>query len=78
MSPDAPTPAEFGGECAFSVSLGKRGVAGREGCYAIRDGRKFVFSNAVARLLWLLIPGRRRASERNWASRQESSTKSVL
>jgi len=73
MSPDrAPSP-EFGGECAFAVSLGKRGVAGKEGCHAIRDGRRYVFSNPVARLLWLLIPGRRSASERTWSERQESS-----
>lgn len=72
MNPNAPASAEFDGECAFAVSLGKRGVAGKEGCYAIRDGRRYVFSSAVARILWLLIPGRRRASDRQRSARQGS------
>jgi hypothetical protein len=62
-------PTEFGGECAFAVSLGKKVVAGNPRHSVIRDGKKYVFSNPVAKLLWSLLPGRREKAEANWAGR---------
>lgn len=72
MNTQPQLPAEFGGECAFAVSLGKKGVHGRSDLYRIRDGRKYVFSNPVARLLWSILPGRRGKAEAHWSSRDAS------
>jgi hypothetical protein len=65
------SPPEFGGECAFAVSLGKS-AKGKEGCYAIRDGRTYLFLNPVARFLFRILPGRLQAAERHWSSRSTS------
>lgn len=69
MSRDVEPVAEFNGECAFAVSLGKQGVTGRHNCQAKRNGKRYLFSNPVARLLWWILPGRRQAAERHWAER---------
>jgi hypothetical protein len=61
--------AEFNGECAFAVSLGKKGVTGKESCYLIQDGKKFLFSNPVAKLFWRVLPGRRQKAEATWSGR---------
>ncbi len=58
---------EFDGQCAFALSTGKKGVAGKQSCYAIEDGRKYLFSNPVARFLWRVLPGRKKKAEENWS-----------
>lgn len=70
MSPGGTAAPEYGGECAFAVGLGKRGVTGQESCHAVRDGKHYVFSNPVARVLWRVLPGRRAAADRQWAARR--------
>lgn len=62
-------PAEYGGECAFAVSLGKKGVPGKPGVYSVRDGKKYLFSNPVAKFLWSVLPGRKDKAEANWSAR---------
>ena len=69
MSTESSRPAEFEGECAFAVSLGKSGVAGKDSCYAVQDGKKYVFSNPIAKFFWKLLPGRREKAESNWSAR---------
>lgn len=61
-------PAEFNGNCAFAVSLGKKSVPGCESCYLMQDGKKYLFSNPVAKLLWRVIPGRMKKAESNWSA----------
>lgn len=61
--------AEYGGQCAFAVSVGKKGVEGKPNHYVIRDGKKYVFSNPVAKLLWSILPGRKRKADTNWSAR---------
>ena len=58
---------EFDGECAFALSTGKKGVAGRQDLTLEEDGRRYVFSNPVARFLWKVLPGRRAKAEATWA-----------
>lgn len=62
-----PSP-EFGGQCAFAMSIGKKHVTGRENCHLVRDGKKYLFSNPVARFLWQIMPGRKQKAEANWSS----------
>lgn len=59
-------PAEFDGQCAFALSTGKKGVAGRQDCALEQDGRRYLFSNPVARFLWKVLPGRRARAEGAW------------
>lgn len=75
MNPAAPSPPEFGGECAFAVSLGKR-AKGKEGCSEIRDGKRYLFLNPVARFLWRVLPGRVQAAERHWSARSTAAARS--
>lgn len=60
------SPADFmpayGGRCAFACSLGKE-ETGDPTRWAIRGGRLFLNSNAVAHLLWKVIPGRIAAAD---------------
>jgi hypothetical protein len=68
MKPQSESSAEFEGRCAFAVSLSKKDVAGSESCYLIQDGKKYLFSNPVAKLLWRIIPGRKKKAESNWSA----------
>lgn len=69
MSSQSEQRPEYRGQCAFALSIGKKGVAGKDNCYMIQDGRKYLFSNSVARFLWRVLPGRRDNAERNWSDR---------
>lgn len=68
MKPQSEQTPEFNGQCAFAVSVGKKNVAGSETCYTIQDGKKYVFSNTIARFLWRILPGRKKKAEENWVS----------
>jgi hypothetical protein len=61
--------AEFDGLCALAVSLGKNDVKCEGKHYLVQNGRKYHFSNPVAKFLWKVIPGRKRKAELNWSSR---------
>lgn len=58
---------EFGGQCTFALSLGKKGIAGDPGCYTVQDGKKYLFANPVLKVLWKVIPDRVRKAERTWS-----------
>jgi len=62
-------PVEFDGHCAFAVSLGKNSVPGSASCFLIQDGKKYQFSNPIAKFLWRIIPGRKNKAETNWLAR---------
>jgi hypothetical protein len=64
QSAEAP---EFDGQCAFALSTGKKGVAGKPALYAVQDGKRYLFSNPVARFLWRVLPGRRESAQRTWS-----------
>jgi hypothetical protein len=57
---------EFAGNCSFAVSTGKKDVPGKESCYLEQDGKKYLFSNPVARFLWKIIPGRLKKANAVW------------
>ena len=63
-SPAKYVPA-YDGRCAFATSLGKT-ETGSPSHWAIREGRLFLNSNAIAHLLWKAIPGRIAAADRRW------------
>jgi len=67
MNQNSEPAPQFNGECAFAVSLGKKGVIGREDLRLVQNGKTYLFSNAVAKLLWKLIPGRKEKAESNWS-----------
>jgi len=68
MQQSEPSP-EFGGQCAFALSTGKKGVAGKPAWSTVRDGKKYLFSNPVAKFLWHVLPSRQSKAERTWAER---------
>ena len=65
-SPERYIPA-YNGQCAFATSLGKEEV-GNPTKWQVSDGRLFLNSNAVAHLLWRVLPGRRESADRHWRS----------
>lgn len=60
---------EFNGQCAFALSTGKKGVAGRPELHTVQHGKRYLFSNPVAKFLWFVLPGRRKKAELNWSRR---------
>ena len=59
---------EFGGQCAFALSTGKNGVLGKNNLFVIQNGKKYLFSNPVAKFLWKIFPGRREKAEACWSN----------
>lgn len=62
----------FDGHCAFATSLGKS-APGSPRHWVVVGDRLFLQSNAVARLLFRLLPGRARAAEERWRAGQTES-----
>ena len=65
MKPQSEPSPEFDGQCAFAVSVGKKGVKGKPTCSAIQDGKKYLFSNPIAKFLWSVLPGRKQKAKTN-------------
>jgi hypothetical protein len=61
--------AEFGGHCAFAMSLGKKDVKCEGKHTVVQNGKKYHFSNPVAKFLWQVLPGRKQKAESIWISR---------
>lgn len=61
------TEPEFGGQCAFGVAFaGAKAPAGKPQHTLVKDGRTYVFSAAVPKLLFQLIPGSAERAQRKW------------
>lgn len=56
---------EFNGHCAFAVSTGKTDVKGGNHFTTI-DGKTYVFSNSIAKLLFKLLPNRVDKANKIW------------
>lgn len=56
---------EYGGHCAFAVSVGKKDVMGGH-IRAINNGKTYLFSNQIAKVLFLVLPGRIRKADAVW------------
>ena len=56
---------QYDGHCAFAVSTGKTNVEGRKHSTTI-DGKTYLFSNPVAKLLFKLLPNTMQKADRNW------------
>jgi len=56
---------EFGGQCAFAVSVGKKSE-GKEKHKIVKNGKTYYFSNPIAKLLWKILPNSQRKAELNW------------
>lgn len=57
--------AQYDGKCAFAVSTGKTDVTGGKH-ELIVDGKRYVFSNSVARLLFKILPNRAEKADQVW------------
>ncbi len=68
MTSQAEQPVAFEGHCAFAVSTGKKDVEGKESCYLVHDGKKYLFSNSVAKFLWRIIPGCKKRADSIWSA----------
>jgi hypothetical protein len=63
------TTAEFDGQCAFAVSVGKTDVDGSPS-HRLEDGDKiYYFKNGAARFLWKVLPDRSAKATEAWAGR---------
>jgi hypothetical protein len=58
----------FDGHCAFAVSTGKTDVKGGDHTLTI-DGKTYVFSNVIAKMLFRLLPGRLEKAIQVWTNR---------
>ena len=56
---------EFNGNCAFAVSTGKKDVKSGKS-FAVIDGKTYMFSNPVAKILFKLLPGRVQKANKVW------------
>ncbi|PSS44821.1 hypothetical protein C6401_06095 [Arthrobacter woluwensis] len=58
----------FGGKCAFALSLGAGSTApeGKPEFALERDGKTYVFSGAVPRALFRVLPGSATRARKNW------------
>ena len=59
---------QYDGQCAFAVSLGKK-AEGMEKHQIVKDGKIYYFSNAIAKFLFKILPGRLAKAEANWNKR---------
>jgi len=59
---------EYNGNCAFAVSTGKINVPGGKH-YAFINGKTYVFSNIVAKILFKILPGRVEKANKVWSKR---------
>ncbi|WP_310363224.1 hypothetical protein [Neobacillus drentensis] len=60
--------SEFDGHCAFAESLGKKDVMCNGKNSVVQQGKTYQFSNPVAKLLWLVLPGRKQKAESTWST----------
>jgi YHS domain-containing protein len=61
---------EFDGQCAFAVSTGKTEVKGGKHT-AIINGKTYVFSNAIAKILFKILPNRIAKAEGIWSKKNQ-------
>ena len=59
---------QYNGHCAFAMSLGKIDVMGHEKYSLIKDGKTYLFSNPVAKLLFRILPNTKIKADSNWQS----------
>ncbi|MEQ9090097.1 MAG: hypothetical protein RIE52_03360 [Balneola sp.] len=57
--------AEFDGNCAFAVSTGKTNIEGGTHS-ATFDGKTYLFSNSIAKLLFKILPNRIQKANQHW------------
>ena len=57
--------AEYNGLCAFALSLGKTDVKGGNQ-HLIINGKKYVFSNPLAKMLFKVLPNRVEKANNAW------------
>ncbi len=57
----------YNGNCAFAMSTGKADVKGGKHTLK-RDGISYRFSNPVAKLLFMVLPGRKEKADKYWES----------
>lgn len=62
------TKPQYGGECAFAVSTGKRHVAGSPNHKIVDGDKTYYFKNGAARFLWRLLPNRAAKADAAWAT----------
>lgn len=60
---------QYDGQCAFAVSTGKTDVKGGNH-YATINGKTYVFSNSIAKLLFKLLPGRVAKADAIWGKKE--------
>jgi len=68
----------FDGHCALAVSMNMyKDVWANPKVYIIKDGNKYVFKNSFAKLLFRIIPGRRKKAGRVWSKNKTALINSV-
>ncbi|MFV1884317.1 MAG: hypothetical protein ACMZ7B_07515 [Balneola sp.] len=58
----------YDGHCAFAVSTGKLDVKGGKNNITV-DGKTYLFSNPVAKILFKLLPKRIEKADKYWKER---------
>ncbi len=60
--------AEYDGHCAFALSTGKMDVKGGKHSLKI-DGKTYLFSNPVAKILFRILPNRLNKANETWENK---------
>lgn len=58
----------YDGHCAFAVSTGKTNVKGGKNSLT-KDGRTYLFSNPIAKVLFKLLPNREKMADAHWKNK---------
>jgi YHS domain-containing protein len=59
---------EYDGHCAFALSTGKTDVLGEKHSSTI-DGKTYLFSNPVAKILFRILPNRINKANEAWKNK---------
>ncbi|MEE2524093.1 hypothetical protein V1639_15225 [Pseudarthrobacter sp. J75] len=72
MSSTLENTLEFDGKCAFALSVGavEKAPTSNPKYTVVRNGKTYGFLGALARVLFLVIPGSERRAQAAWANAQ--------
>ena len=62
--------SEYNGLCAFALSTGKTDVEGGKHNLTI-DGKKYLFSNPIAKILFRILPNRINKANEAWKNKEQ-------
>ena len=66
MDSQSPQP-EYDGQCAFGMSMGRQ-APGKEDQQITEDGKVYLFSNPLVKMMWKIMPNRAAKADAKFAA----------